>query len=289
VPLAHRRAQGLTIDVHGEDLRKLPSTREIKAAKDRMESTPFLIDTLINGTSFTESFFDNGCIPYAAFSEKTVRTHRLPRIPIDAKQLALAKESHENGEDLRITHMTYATIDIDGRAERVYGYIVKGLSFPIILGKAWAERNSVRYIAAKRKLFIGRGHQRITIREKGWLERNKEARNRLAHVRSARLVSGSVFAAIIGRAQRRLRRNGPDGTQILAISMSDINKALSKLAERKQKQTEEEIRQEIPEEIAEHADAFLDDEDGEIAPHQEGRDHAIELVRDEQGREAAVP
>jgi hypothetical protein len=254
-----------------------------------MESTPFLIDTLINGTSFTESFFDNGCIPYAAFSEKTVRTHRLPRIPIDAKQLALAKESHENGEDLRITHMTYATIDIDGRAERVYGYIVKGLSFPIILGKAWAERNSVRYIAAKRKLFIGRGHQRITIREKGWLERNKEARNRLAHVRSARLVSGSVFAAIIGRAQRRLRRNGPDGTQILAISMSDINKALSKLAERKQKQTEEEIRQEIPEEIAEHADAFLDDEDGEIAPHQEGRDHAIELVRDEQGREAAVP
>lgn len=128
-----------------------------------MESTPFLIDTLINGTTFSESFFDNGCLPYAAFSEKSVRKHHLPRIPIEEKRLTLAKESHQNGDDLRLTHMTYATIDIDGRIERVYGYIVRDLSFPIILGKAWAERNSVRYIAAKRKLLIGRGPQRITV------------------------------------------------------------------------------------------------------------------------------
>jgi len=248
-----------------------------------------LIDTLINGTSFIESFFDNGCLPHAAFSEKSVRTHHLPRVPIDAKQLALAKESHENRKDLHITHMTYATIDINGRAERVYRYIVKGLSFPIILGKAWAERNSVRYIAAKKKLLIGRGSQRITVRRKGWLEQDIKAQNRLTHVRAARLVSGSVFAAIVGRARRRLRIDGPDGTQVLAISMFNITKALSKLAERKQRPTEEEIRKEIPEEIAEHADAFLDNEDGEIAPHQEGRDHVIELLPDGQGREAEVP
>ena len=185
--------------------------------------------------------------------------------------------------------MTYATIDIDGRSERAYGYIVRGLSFPIILGKAWAERNSVRYIADKRKLHIGRGAQRITIREKGWLEHNGQAKQRLAQVHTASLVTGSVFAAIIARARKRTRKNGSDGTQVLAVSMSDINKSLQKLAERKQKKTEEEIRAEIPEEIGEHADAFLDDEDGAVAPHRKGRDHAIELVKDKEGKEPEVP
>lgn len=254
-----------------------------------MESTPFLIDTLINGTSFTTSFFDNGCLPYAAFSEKCVQTNHLPRIPIATLQLTLAKKSHNHGDNLSITHMTYATIDIDGRSERTYGYIVKGLSFPIILGKAWAERNSVRYIADKRKLYIGRGTQRITVQEKGWLKHNEQAQQRLNQVCSASLVTGPVFAAIVRRAKKRANKHGPDGTQIIATSIHDINRALAKLAERKQKKTEAEIREELPEEIGEHADAFVDDEDGTVPPHRGKKDHSIELVKDKDGREVEVP
>jgi hypothetical protein len=78
---------------------------------------------------------------------------------------------------------------------------------------------------------------------------------------------GSVFAAIVGKATRRARKNSPDGTQIFAASMQDINRALAKLAERKQKKTEEEIQEEIPDKIGEQADAILDNDDGAVAPH----------------------
>jgi hypothetical protein len=47
--------------------------------------------------------------------------------------------------------------------------------------------------------------------------------------------------------------------------MAGINKALSKIAEWKQKQTVEQIQAELPTEIIEHADAFLDKEDGSPA------------------------
>ncbi|KAI1001137.1 hypothetical protein K3495_g7060 [Podosphaera aphanis] len=44
--------------------------------------------------------------------------------------------------------MTWATLDIDGRAERVFGYIVANLQYNIVLGKGWAERNNVTYEVA---------------------------------------------------------------------------------------------------------------------------------------------
>jgi hypothetical protein len=71
--------------------------------------------------------------------------------------------------------------------------------------------------------------------------------------------------------------------------MADINKALNKLAERKQKHNVEQIQAELPTEITEHADAFLDDEDGSLPPHCRTRDHTIELIRNDQGQEAEVP
>jgi hypothetical protein len=100
--------------------------------------------------------------------------------------------------------------------------------------------------------------------------------------------AGTFTAAIVGRATRRARKNGPDGTEIFSASMQDINRALAKLAERKQK-TEEEIREEIPDKIGEQADAFLDNDDGAVAPHRGNCDHAIELVKDNKGKEIEVP
>jgi hypothetical protein len=222
-------------------------------------------------------------------SAKNVSKSTIYGIPIATLQLILAKKSHNNGDNLLITHITYASFNIDGQLERTYGYIVNGLGFPNILGKAWAERNPVRYIADKRKLYIGRGAQHITVQEKEWLERNKQAWQRLNQVHTQSLVSGSVFAAIVRRATRRARKKGPDGTQIFAASIQDINRALPKLAERKQKKTEEEIQEEIPDEIGEQADAFLNNDNGAVAPHQGNYNHTIELVKDNKGKEVQVP
>jgi hypothetical protein len=262
---------------------------EIEAAKQRMISTPFLIDTLVNNTSFTDAYFDTGCLVYTAFSARCVKSMKLPRIPIKQTAIRLAKKNHKTDRDPVVSHITYATIDIDGRSERVYGYVVEDLSFPIILGKPWAERNSARYIAAKKKLYIGRGAQRITVREKGWHTQNKQARERVKKVLSASLVSGSVFLAIVARVKRRRQKENSQDPHILAISISDINKSLAKLAERKQKMTIQQIRSELPDQIKEHADAFLDDEDRSVPPHRGNKDHAIKLVKTSEGKEAEVP
>ncbi|KAM4063961.1 reverse transcriptase (RNA-dependent DNA polymerase) [Hirsutella rhossiliensis] len=58
--------------------------------------------------------------------------------------------------------MAFITMDIDGRAERLYGYVIPGLEFDLILGKGWAERNDVVYKAGKR-LQIGRGNSRVKV------------------------------------------------------------------------------------------------------------------------------
>ncbi|XP_044715053.1 reverse transcriptase (RNA-dependent DNA polymerase) domain-containing protein [Hirsutella rhossiliensis] len=58
--------------------------------------------------------------------------------------------------------MAFITMDIDGRAERLYGYVIPGLEFDLILGKGWAERNDVVYKAGKR-LQIGRGNSRVKL------------------------------------------------------------------------------------------------------------------------------
>jgi hypothetical protein len=275
------------VDVHGEPLWRPPDKKEIKRAQQRMISTPFLIDTFVNGTAFTDSYFDTGCLVYSVFSTKYAKSMKLPRIPIRNVPIRLAKESHKDEQPVA-QYMTYATIDIDGRVERIHGYIIDDLSFPIILGKPWAERNSVRYIAEKKKMYIGIKDQRITIREKGWLDRNGPHK-RLKQAYSASIVTGSVFLAIIARARKELKKENSQPPTVLAISISDINKSLAKLAERKRKKTVDEIEAELPKEIKKHADAFLDDEDEAVPPHRENKDHAIELIKDNEGKEAQVP
>ncbi|KAM4065547.1 reverse transcriptase (RNA-dependent DNA polymerase) [Hirsutella rhossiliensis] len=152
--------------------------------------------------------------------------------------------------------MAFITMDIDGRAERLYGYVIPGLEFDLILGKGWAERNDVV------------------------IDRTKD-------LRDARLVSASVFMATTKR-MRRLKKDA----HLFSVTIADINKALAKLSEKKAKPTLEQLQQDgrIPQEIKDVAGDFLDDDDVDITPpHRDIWDHAINLEKDDDGRDKRPP
>src|SRR5699024_6344367 len=103
------------------------------------------------GQFFSEAFVDNGCLCRSAFSSHFVHSRKLPRIPIKPRALALAKDDVRD----HISFITFVDMDLDGRKERVWGYVIRNLGFDIILGKPWLEQNQVKILSEKRALRFG--------------------------------------------------------------------------------------------------------------------------------------
>ena len=255
--------------------------KEVQNALGRMDTTPLLIDCMLNSSFYHEAFVDNGCLCNAAFSSQLAHQRKLPRIAVVPRELQLAEKDTQKRQ---ITHITYADFDIDGRKERVWGYIIKNLAYPIILGKPWMEKNDVVYLARKRAIRFGSRKQGLIVREKGWYEHRAphSVMSRVAHVKigAAVMMIGSHFSALVKRSRR------DPGVTIGSATIRDINKAL----EAKKKESPGEIKEKLPERIKQHAPLFADDEGPEsLAPHRLGVDTKIELQKDDQGREKEVP
>jgi hypothetical protein len=71
--------------------------------------------------------------------------------------------------------------------------------------------------------------------------------------------------------------------------MEDINKALFKLDRRNPVSNSEKVRKKLSKELKGLERCFDDDKGTAIPPHRPGRNHAIPLKKDEQGRERDVP
>jgi RNase H-like domain found in reverse transcriptase/Reverse transcriptase (RNA-dependent DNA polymerase)/Integrase zinc binding domain/Integrase core domain len=246
-----------------------------------MDTTPFLVDILVNAKFYTDAFIDGGCLCFAAFSSQFVHDRNLPRIEIEPRHLKLAQE--DGTQRGKITHITFVDADLDGRQERIYGYVIKDLSHNIILGKPWMEQNDVIYHGKERKLTFG-DSAGLEIREKGWLytDAPSEVQTRIANLRieSPRLMIGSHFATLMKRCRK-------DKSSIIsAVTVHDITKAL----EYKTKLTLEETREALPDPIKHHAAIFTDDDEGlqALAPHRP-TDTQINIETDENGREKEVP
>jgi hypothetical protein len=78
-------------------------------------------------------------------------------------------------------------------------------------------------------------------------------------------------------------------TQIIAISMKNINKALFKLDRRNPISNSEKVCKKLPKKLKGLERCFNNDKGTAIPPHQPGRDHAIPLEKDEQRKERNVP
>jgi hypothetical protein len=253
-----------------------------------MNSSPFYINILINLAKFIKAFINNDCLYYAVFNESIVRALKLPRIFIPHKSLKLAKKNIKK----KISFITYANVDIDGYKKRIFKYVIKKLTFPFILGDPWLRHNNVTYKARKKQFRIGSKKHKLIIKESGWLNRQKN--------KNARLVNARVFAALIRKNEQNHRKKTEEVrkiskalkkeyTQIIAISMEDINKALFKLNRRDPVSNSEKVRKKLPKELKGLERCFDNDKGTAIPSHRPGRNHAIPLEKDEQRRERDVP
>jgi hypothetical protein len=191
----------------------------------------------------------------------------------------------------KISFITYANVDIDGYKKRIFGYVIKKLAFFLILGNPWLKHNNVTYKTRKKQLHIRSKKHKLIIKESGWLNRQKN--------KNARLMNARVFAALIRRNEQDYRKKTKkirkisralkeEYTQVIAIFMEDINKALSKLDRRDPVSNSEKVRKKLSKELKELERCFDDDEGTAIFPHRPGRNHAIPLEKDEQRRERDV-
>lgn len=79
---------------------------------------------------------DTGCLSYSVIDECLARKNKLQLIRIEPLSLQLA-----NGKtNTTINFIAQVVLDIDGRRETTWSYVVPKLSYPMILGKPWLER-----------------------------------------------------------------------------------------------------------------------------------------------------
>jgi hypothetical protein len=113
-------------------------------------------------------------------------------------------------------------------------------------------------------------------------------------------MNAKMFAALIRKKEQNYRKKcerirkifsalKEEYTQVIAISMEDINKALFKLNRRNPVNNSEKVRKKLLKELKGLERCFDDDESTAIPLYQPGRNHAIPLEKDEQGREKDVP
>ena len=117
---------------------------EVKVVIKKIDRPPFLIDVLLNSRTFEKALIDNGCLCFSAFNGALVRQLKLPRIPIKEQALQLAEGDQE---EKKIRSITYIDLDIDRHKERVFGYVIEKLAYPMILGDPWLYYNDIVYRA----------------------------------------------------------------------------------------------------------------------------------------------
>lgn len=94
---------------------------------------------------------DTGCLCFSVFDENLVRKNNISTLAIKPKHLRLA-----DGKSIAaIDRIASVDIDIDGRQETIWGYVMPSLAYPMILGKPWMEKNKVCYSAKSQTLRFG--------------------------------------------------------------------------------------------------------------------------------------
>lgn len=245
-------------------------------------SSPLLIDCLINNLFYVKAMIDTGCLCFSIFDESLVRKCNVYSEYIAPRLLRLA----DGKATIKINQIARVNMDIDGRQEILWGYVMPNLAYPMILGKPWMEYNDVVYAAKRKCIRIGSRKYGMIVRASGWYERGSptKVQERVSYVslNQVAMVSGMGFAE-----QLKLARKSRD-TVVGAISINDITRAL----EPKKSASKEEVQRGLPKEIHKYTDIFLDDDvhsESTLPPHRPGVDTNIKLQQDDQGRDKEVP
>ncbi|KAI0996387.1 hypothetical protein K3495_g11791 [Podosphaera aphanis] len=213
-----------------------------------MHSPPFLINCLLNDSTYTKAVVDTGCLCYSVIDETLVRNNKFKLFPTRPRTLHLA----DGKSGTTITKIARLKLDIDG------------------------QDNDTVYLAKRRCLRFGSRQHGTLVHASDWYENGAplSIKSRVAHVSlaAASLTTGNVFAALANKAE------SINGATIGAITMYDITQALKP----KVTEPDEVIISKLPVEIRQHSRLFIDDKLGinhALPPHRKGVDTHINLKR----------
>jgi transposase InsO family protein len=239
-----------------------------------MDQEGLYVNIGINSLFFTRAMFDDGCHSYMVISERLQQKLQLPTLLIRPRRL----EEVAGKEYGAVDKVAHFDIDIDGhKQQQVWAYVIPRMEQDVLLGLPWArsQQVTVQYSEQGDRFHIGASNTSVTLRkESEW--KIKEP---------LRQVTAAAFSTILQRSRKRKQ-----GVEVFSASLNDIEKALEKL-NKSQEPTDPKTK--LP--------AFYHDKismkvfrpevigQGHLPPHRPGIDHAIELEKDEQGREKAVP
>lgn len=236
----------------------------VNSQNSSMNTSPFLVNALINDSSMIQALVDNGCLCSGIVSDKLSEDLKLPRIPISPRSLETVEDSTTNKPIVEF--ITHVSLDLDGFVTpKLWLYIVPHSIYPMILGKKWLEDQDA---------VIHSKEQRLELRKSGVSVFSvKRWRRELRNVARPRLATVDILKTMI--------RNVP----ICKASLEDINKALRK----KPSLGLDEAQKRLPEPVKDFARLFSDENGAEKLPPLRGSlDHAINL-KQEDGKPLSPP
>lgn len=228
-----------------------------------MHARPFVVRSLLDYTAQACTLIDSGNLTYGVVSERFAQKSGLTQIEIKPRRIQGATG------DTFITRIVRARLDLDSHSENdAYFYVMPDkLGYDLILGLPWLNRHDARIEPQRGRLYLRTTGARILR-----LDKKPPVNLNLA------MIPASVMAGYI----RRSRRARDSTTQIGAISISDIQKAL---APKKHVNP----RTKLPAQYHDMISLFEPKNAEELPPHRgTGVDHKIELVQQD-GKDPEVP
>ncbi|EAA64859.1 hypothetical protein AN2027.2 [Aspergillus nidulans FGSC A4] len=200
------------------------------------------------------------CLTYGVISDKFVKIHQIPTIPIHPKPF-----KGVTGNIEEINKIVRVQLDIGAHTEKgAYFYVIPdNLGYDLILGLPWLEQHDGRLEAKRGRLYLCTTGVRLWSTTKRPLPK---------------LNIAQISAATMGGFIQRKRCRGQD-IEIFAVSLADIQKALAP-------KRHIDPRTKLPRQYWKYLRLFEQDKAEELPPHRgDGIDHKIELVQEESGKD----
>lgn len=230
-----------------------------------MDAPPFLVDVVINDSNYEETLIDNGSSAYACVSEKFIKRHGCPTIPITKRSC----EGYIKDLKTTIDRVTTFHIDVGGVKEQIWAYCCPDLMHEMILGRAWMIRNGVQINEEKERL------------EFAWSKITIPSKDQFQEIKAPTMVAASTFAGLLRRSQKQ-DHDDEDRTQFFKATMADIEKAL-------RPKCQVNVKEHLPEWLSHMEQLFSQDKANTLPPYRPGFDHKIPLEVDKKGKEQALP
>lgn len=198
-----------------------------------MNTTPFLVNALVNDITMVQALVDNGCLCSGIIDDALTTQLKLPRFPISPKVLQTAENSSKN--KTLVNHITCISLDLDGHVTpKLWLYVVPGSTHKMILGKKWLEDQDAVIHAREQLLELRKGNHNV-YSIKRW-------RQELRNVSRPKIASVKVINEIVKTIP------------VCRASLEDINKALRI----KPGLTIDEVQKRLPVQVRDFAHMFAD-------------------------------